>query len=70
MKTYVPNPSSFKSIAFFSFFGVRNLKAVEGLFLFFPTKILFVTFLSDGKKLIELFLVDILINVGKKIATF
>ena len=48
MKKYVPFPSSFESIAYFGFFGVRNLKVVEG-----PTKILFVTFLSDGKKSIS-----------------
>ena len=75
MKNYVPFPTSLQSIAYFSFFGVRNLKEVEGLFMFFLTKILFVTFLSDGKKsiqqlityykLTELFLVDILINVRK-----
>ena len=34
MKNYVPFPSSLKSIAYFSFFGVRNLKAVEGIFMF------------------------------------
>ena len=66
MKNYVPFPSSLKSIVHFSFFGVRNPKAVEGLFMFFPTKIWFVTFLSEEyqqlityNKLIELILVDI-----------
>ena len=53
IKNYVPFPSSLKSIAYFSFFGVRNLKAVEGLFTFFPTKFWFVTFLSDGKNIIS-----------------
>ena len=44
-------PSSLKSVAYFSFFGVRNVKAVECLFVFFfYTKIRFVTFLCDGKK--------------------
>ena len=34
IKNQVPFPSSLKSIAYFSFFGVRNLNAVEGLFMF------------------------------------
>ena len=32
-------PILIESIAYFSFFDVRNLKDVEGLFMFFPTKI-------------------------------
>ena len=35
MKNCVILPSSLKSIEYISFFGVRNLKAVEGLFMFF-----------------------------------
>ena len=31
-----PFPILIESIAYLSFFGVRNLKAVEGLFIFFP----------------------------------
>ena len=51
MKNCVTSPSSLKSILYFSFYGVRNLKAVDGFFMFFiHTIIWFVTFLSDGKK--------------------
>ena len=32
---FITFPSSWKSIAYFSFFGVKNPKAVEGLFMFF-----------------------------------
>ena len=35
MKSCVTLPSTVKSIAYYSFFGVKNLKAVEGLFMFF-----------------------------------
>ena len=53
MKKYVPFPFSLKSIPYFSFFGVGNLKAVEGIFMFFPTEIWFVSFLSDWRKSIR-----------------
>ena len=75
MKNYVPFPSSLKSIAYFSFFGVKNLKAVEGLFMFFPTKIWFIIFsiwwkeehqqLITYYKLIEFILLDFLLHVRK-----
>ena len=70
MKKYVPFPYSLESSPNFSFFGVRNLKEVEGFIMFFPTKIWFVSFLFlfwwkeehqqliTYHKLIELFLVD------------
>ena len=54
MKNCVTFPSSFKSIPYFSFFCVINLKAVEGLFMLFRTKIRFDTFLSDGQKCISI----------------
>ena len=70
MKNYVPFPPSLKSIAHFSFFGVRYLKAVEGIFMFFPTKICFFSIwwkeehqqLITYHKLIELFLVYFFLN--------
>ena len=71
MKNYAPFPSSLESISYFSFFGVRNLKAVEGIFMVFPTKIWFSSFLSDGKKKISNLkhitshLVDLFMNVRK-----
>ena len=50
IKNYVPFPSSLKSIAYFSFFGVRNLKAVEGLFMFFlPNFDLLLFYLMERK---------------------
>ena len=53
MKNYVPFQSSLKSIAYFSFFCVRNLKAVECLFMFSIPKFDLFLFLSDGKKSIS-----------------
>ena len=45
-KEACPIPSSLKSIAYFSFFGVRNLKAVEGFSIFFRTNIFIVCYFS------------------------
>ena len=53
MKNCVTFLSSLKNIASFSFVGVRNLKAVEGPFVFFHTNIWFISFLSDGKMCIN-----------------
>ena len=50
MKDYVPFPSSWKSIAYFSFFGVRNLKAVAGIFKFsLPKFDLFLFYLMERR---------------------
>ena len=50
MKNYVPFQSSLKSIAYFSFFGVRNLKAVAGLFMFSTPKFDFLFFYLMGRR--------------------
>ena len=39
--------------SYFSVFGVRNLKAVEGVFMFFSYQNLICFFLFDGKKSIH-----------------
>ena len=79
MKNYVPFGSSLKSIAYFSFFDVRNRKAVEGLFMFFPYQnLLLVLFYLMERRASETYdllqassdvLVNILINVRNN-ATF
>ena len=50
MKNYVPFPSSLKSIPYFSFFCVRNLEAVECVFMFSPPKFdLFLFYLMERR---------------------
>ena len=72
MKNYVPFPASLKSIAYFSFFGVRHLKAVEGLFLFCPFQILIFYFFRGASVIYDIaqanwvVFVDFVINVRKK----
>ena len=41
---FVPFPSSFKRITFFGFFGVRNIKAVDGVLMFYLPKFDFFLF--------------------------
>ena len=79
MKNYVPFPSSLKSIANFSFFGVRNLKAVEGFFMFSLPKFHLLLFYlmertaSATYNILQanfVVLVDIFEKILKKNATF
>ena len=75
MNNYVFFPPSLKSIADFSFFGLRNLKAVEGLFMFsLPKFDLLLFYLMERRAsatynishITDIFLIFFFINVRKK----